>query len=142
MNEDKFQENKNFLKRYLPYVTQIKELECRLYSLDLKIESTQSVQISGLPGGGIPRTLNDDLEKHEELENRINKLLKESKSIRDEILYAIDHVGNAKQSRILELRYIEGLDVTDISDEVHNSIRQVIRHCNRGISNVTLVSNK
>lgn len=31
-----FKERKNFLKRYLPYVTQIKELGRKLYSLDLK----------------------------------------------------------------------------------------------------------
>lgn len=58
-----FEKNKEFLKRHLPYVTQIKGLERRLYSLDLEIESTQSVQITGLLGGGTHRNLNDDLEK-------------------------------------------------------------------------------
>lgn len=140
MNEDKFQDNKKFLKRYKPYYRQIQRLEERLYQLDDRIESTHSPRITGMPGGGLPRGLSDELAQREELENRINKLLSESKPIKVEILTVLDHLTNPNQANVLELFFINDMDLCAISDNLGYSFRQANRLYKEGILNVIVMA--
>lgn len=140
MSEDKFQENKKFLKRYTPFLRQLKRLEERLYQLDDRIESTHSARITGMPGGGIPRGLNDELVQREELESRINKLLVESKPIKTEILDTLDHLDNPNQANVLELFFINDMDLCTISENLDYSFRQANRLYKEGILNVIPMS--
>lgn len=132
----KFDDNKKFLKRYRVYVRQIRRLEDKLYSVDDRIESTQSPSISGMPGGGIPRTLSDDLSEREELGQRINSLVKESESIKNEILKVIDHLDNPHQSDVLEMYFIRDVNLETIAEVLHYSTRQVNRLYSQGILSI------
>ncbi|GEO48475.1 hypothetical protein [Companilactobacillus kimchii] len=140
MSEDKFQENKKFLKRYKPFLRQLKRLEERLYQLDDRIESTHSARITGMPGGGIPRGLNDELGQREELEQRINNLLMESRPIKHEILSTLDHLDNPNQANVLELFFINDMDLYTISENLDYSFRQANRLYKEGILNVIPMS--
>lgn len=132
----KFEDNKKFLKRYRLYVRQIKRLEDRLYNVDDRIESTQSPSISGMPGGGIPRTLSDDLSEREELGERINILVKESEVIKNEILKCIDHLENANESNVLEMYFIRDINLEAIAEVLHYSTRQVNRLYSQGVIHI------
>lgn len=132
----RFEENKKFLKQYRIYIRQIKRLEDRLYKIDDRIETTQSPQISGMPGGGIPRTLSDDLSEREELGKRINSLNEESESIRISILNCIDHLENPNQANVLEMYFIRDVNLEAIAEILHYSTRQVIRLYRQGINNI------
>lgn len=136
----KFEDNKKFLRRYRLYVRQIKRLEDKLYCVDDRIESTQSPSISGMPGGGIPRTLSDDLNERDELNKRINSLIKESETIRDEILNCIDHLENPNESNVLEMYFIRDITLEAIAEILHYSTRQVSRLYRQGISDIVAVT--
>lgn len=135
-----FDTNKRFLNRYKPYLRQLKRLEERLYQLDDRIESTHSARITGMPGGGIPRGLNDELVQREELESRINKLLIESKPIKEEILDTLDHLENPNQANVLELFFINDMDLYSISTSLDYSLRQANRLYKEGVLNVIPMS--
>lgn len=131
-----FEENKKFLKRYKPYLKQINRLEDRLYELDDRIESTRSPRISGMPGGGIPRTLTDELVERNELESRINDLIKESKVIKTEIIFALDHLENPNEANVLEMYFIRDIDLEAVAETLHYSTRQVNRLYSQGVVNI------
>lgn len=135
-----FDTNKKFLNRYKPFLRQLKRLEERLYQLDDRIESTHSARITGMPGGGIPRGLNDELVQREELESRINKLLIESKPIKEEILDTLDHLENPNQANVLELFFINDMDLYSISTSLDYSLRQANRLYKEGVLNVIPMS--
>ena len=136
----RFEENKKFLKRYKPFLRQLKRLEDRLYQLDDRIESTHSARITGMPGGGIPRGLNDELSQREELEQRIDNLLKESTPIKKEIINVLDHLDNPNQANVLELFFINDMDLYTISENLDYSFRQANRLYKEGILNVIPMS--
>ncbi|MFO1546686.1 DUF1492 domain-containing protein [Lactiplantibacillus plantarum] len=136
MDEIDFQKNRKYIKQYLPYALQIESLENRLTELNYKIDSISSPIVTGQPGGGEKRELADDLAKKEELKSRIDSLVSESKSIKNGLLNCIDRIGNPIQANVLELRYIDAMNVAQIGDVLGYSVRQVIRQCNKGISRI------
>lgn len=132
----KFDDNKKFLKQYRIYLRQINRLEDQLYHVDDRIESTQSPSISGMPGGGIPRALSDDLNERDELGERINALVKESEAIKITILKAIDHLENANESNVLEMYFIRDITLESIAEVLHYSTRQVNRLYSQGVLHI------
>lgn len=127
VEEDIFEKRKQFLRRYRPKLRQIKRLENKLHEIDDRIESMHGVQLTGMPGGGLSRDVSDDLARREELENRINRLLKGSKTIKVEILNCIDHLDNSTQSNILEMFFIDDIQLDTVAETLGFSIRQVKR---------------
>lgn len=136
--EDIFEKNKKFLRRYRPKIRQIKRLENKLYVIDDRIESTHGVELTGMPTGGLRRELSDDLARKEEIENRINSLLIEAKPIKDEIIKCIDHLENPTQANILEMFFIEDIQLDTVAETLGFSIRQIKRLYGEGVRAIKL----
>lgn len=131
---DEFQKNKKFLKRYKPYKRNIDRLEQRLFELDVELENLKSPQLSGMPKGSPQmRDLTKRFDKKTELNNRINKLNEEGQPIKDEILDVIDHLENSRQAAILELYFIDDLNLNQIAFKLKYSYRQVSRLYGAGV---------
>lgn len=133
---NKFEKNKKFLKRYLPYSRQLNRLEEKLFVLDLRLESTHSPKLSNSPGGGLRRELEDDLAKREELENRINQLVKESIPIKKEILDAIDHLHDPNEADVLELFFIDDIKLSSIAEQLCYSFRNTNKLYSQGVMHI------
>ena len=116
----------------------IKMLEERLYTIDDRIESTQSPKITGLPGGGLRHSLEDDLIKREEIENRINTLLKESKPIRLEILDRIDHLKNVRDAQVLEMYFVDDTSMVTIANKLGYSLSSIKTWYSDGVYNIDI----
>jgi len=138
--EDLFETNKSFLRRYRPYRRQIKRLETKLYLVDDRIESTHSPAITGMPSGGQRRELTDDLIQREELEQRINRIVREAQPIKSEILDVIDHQANSLEASILEQYFIEDIQLDTIATQMSYSIRQVKRLYGAAVRKINIVN--
>ena len=114
---------KQFLRRYRKNVACIARLNEKLKSLDMRIKSVRSPNMSGMPRGGVPVTLDDLLADKEELEDRIKDLKKKSKSLKREILSEIDALEDDRYSEILEAHFIDGLPVEMIAEKIGYSER-------------------
>ena len=129
-----FQQNKKFLIRYRYKMRLVKSLEDRLFELDKQMEQLNSPVITDMPGGGVPTTLNDRYERKEELNERINHVLVEARKIRHEITDVFDQLENAKQSRVLELYFIDDLSLESIAEQTNYSLRQINRLYSDGVN--------
>ncbi len=140
--KSEFQKRKEFLKQYRYKMRLVKSLEDRLFELDKQMEQLNSPVITDMPGGGIPTTLNDRYERKEELNERINAKLVEARKIRRELTDIFDQLTNAKQGRVLELYFIDGLKLENIALQTNYSVRQVNRLYSEGVLNCPIPSVK
>ena len=123
--KDETKKKKYFLKRYRNYLTRINRLEEQLASVNERLVGLQSKVMTDMPGGGLPITKDDLLEKKEELQHRIDTLTNTSKKVRREILDCIDILDDFRFAEILEAYFIELKTLEEIAEEKHYSIR----HC-------------
>lgn len=140
MNDELFEKNKKFLRRYRPYFRQIKRLETKLYVIDDRIESVHSPSMTGQPGGGKRRELADDLIRREEIEERINHLIKKSRPVKLEITDCLDELSNSLEASILEQYFIEDIQLDTIAIQMSYSFRQVKRLYGDGVRHVHVPS--
>lgn len=138
LSDEVFEEHKKFFRQYRHYHRHIERLENRLYDLDRKLETIHAVKLTGLPKGGLPRDLSDSLQQREELEQRINKLVVESKPIKDKILDVIDHLEDDVEGQVLEMYFIEDIQLDSVAKQLHYSIRQIKRLYGNGVRNATI----
>jgi len=124
---DNFDSNKRYFGRYLRYVNQIKRLKERYNELSLKISSTHSKNLDGMPKGSKAHFLDDDIVELDELEHRIDLLTDESRCFKHEITDALDHLDNPDYSAILEERFIYNKPMNVIAEEIYKSERQTAR---------------
>ena len=124
---DNFESNKKYFGRYLNYVNQIERLNDRYNELSIKINSTQSKNLDGMPRNGTVHFLDDDVIELDELEHRIKSLIDESKNLKHEITSALDRLDNPDYSIILEKRFIYNKTMNVIADEIFRSERQTQR---------------
>ncbi|MBO2724803.1 hypothetical protein [Lactiplantibacillus plantarum] len=136
-----FETNKKFLRRYRPYFRQIKRLETKLFVIDDRIESTHSPSMTGQPGGGKRRELADDLIQREEIEGRINRLIKKSRPIKSEITDCLDELTNSLEASILEQYFIEDIQLDTIALQMSYSFRQVKRLYGDGVKHAKIPKN-
>lgn len=122
-----FREHKKYLIRYRIKKHLIERLEKKLMELDIDLQNIKSVEISDMPGGGIPTTLNDRYVRKEELEERINRLLIEARKLRTDIFLVLDQLDNAKEVDVLEQYFIDDLSIESIANQTNYSERQVTR---------------
>ena len=114
---------KQFLRRYRKNIACLDRLKEKLKLLDMRITSMRSPNLSGMPRGSAPVTLDDLLADKEELEERIKELKKKSKSLKREILVKIDSLEDDRYSEILEAHFIDGLPIEKISEKIGYSER-------------------
>lgn len=137
INDEVFEKNKKFFRQYRRYHRHIERLENRLYELDRKLETIHAVKLTGLPKGGLPRDLSDSLQQREELENRINNLVAESNPIKNKILSVIDHQDNDVEAQVLEMFFIEDIQLDVIAKQLHYSMRQIKRLYGNSVRNAS-----
>lgn len=133
IEEDVFKEKKKFLKRYLRIMKRVERLEQKLAQLDDRLTSISGRPITDMPKGGIPMTLDDLLANKMETEERINTIVQESRKIRKEILNVLDGLEDVHHVEVLELFFINGLQLEDIAERMGYTTRHTVRFYTDGI---------
>lgn len=129
---------KRSLKRYKKNLACIDRLGVKLASLNEKMTSVKSPTLSGMPRGGNPVTVADQVAEKIELEERIERLRKKSKKLRAEILEEIDTLEELRHVEVLEAFFIDCMSLEDIADEKGYSERQVYRLYSEGVTILAL----
>ncbi|MCB4994340.1 V-type ATPase subunit a family protein, partial [Streptococcus mutans] len=120
-------EKKMYLKRYVRILKRIERLEYKLLGLDEQMFSLGSGEIKDSIRGGIPRTLDDIMASKEETSERINRLVKESRAIRKDIVSVLDQLEDYRHVEVLELFFIADKTIEDIAEETGYTVRHTIR---------------
>lgn len=116
---------KRFLRRYQNNLACISRLEAKLVILDERLTSIKSTNLSGMPRGGVPITLDDLLADKDDLERRIKKLRAKNRDLRQSVYEAIDTIEDPRYCEVLEAHFVEGLDIKDIADQMGYTERHV-----------------
>lgn len=119
-------EVKRFLRRYEMNEFRIEGLRVQRQELQERVESAGAQQLSDMPKGGRKKTTEDWIAEIDTLDRRIDKLTKRSRELREEIQMAIDTIGDPKLCRVLDLYYIEGKTLLEISKEMNYTYRYII----------------
>lgn len=125
--EGVIKEKKKFLKRYLRIMKRVERLENKRAQLDARLTSISGRPITDMPRGGIPMNMNDVLANKLETEERITRLTRESMDIRKEIFGLLDGLTDVRHVEVLELFFIDGLQVEDIAERMGYTTRHTMR---------------
>lgn len=116
---------KRSLKRYGKSKDCLERLKEKLYILDSKIKSVRSPNLSGMPRGGTPVTVEDMIADKEELENRIETLSLKTRQLKSEILKEIDSLEDERYCDVLESHFIDLLSFETIAENMGYSERYI-----------------
>lgn len=125
---------KRYLKRYKKNIACICRLEEKLKLLDIRIKSVKSPNFSGMPRGGTPVTIEELISDKMDLEERIERLKRKSKTLKKEILEEIDSLDDPRYCEILEAFFIDGLSLEDIADNEGYNVRHIYRLYSEAVS--------
>lgn len=145
MTEIEIQEiesKKRSLKRYKKSLAKLSRLEEKLYLLDERIKSIRSPNMSGMPRGGTPVTITDLIADKEELEERIAKQKLINRELKHEITEELDKLEDVKHIEVLELFFVNGMNIEDIADELNYNVRTVYRLYSEGVKLLTEIETK
>jgi predicted DNA-binding protein YlxM (UPF0122 family) len=131
---------KRFLKRYRKNLNCISRLEGKLDLLDAKIKSIRSPNLSGMPRGGQPVTIEDLITDKMDLENRIERLREKGKKLKREILEEIDLLDDPRYVAVLEGFFIDCLSMEDIAENEGYTVRHVYSLYHDAIRSLTVES--
>jgi hypothetical protein len=129
---------KRFLKRYRKNLNCILRLEEKLALLDAKLNSVRSPNLSGMPRGGQPVTMDDMVADKLDLENRIMRLKEKGKILKREILEEIDSLEEARYVAVLEGFFIDCLSIEDIAKKEGYTLRHVYTIYHQAIRALTV----
>lgn len=129
---------KRSLKRYRKNIGCIERLEKKLVLLDERITSLRSPNLSGMPRGGVPVTIDDLMSDKMDLEDRIKRLKAKSRDLKKSVYEEIDSLEDSRYCEVLEAHFIEGLSFEDIAEEMGYSERHVINLYSEAITCLTL----
>ena len=121
------EKKKRSLKRYKKNLACIRRLEDKLALLDARINSIRSPNLSGMPRGGTPITMEDLIADKLELEDRIKRLKSKSSGLKSQVLEEIDSLEDPRYCEILEAFFIDCLPLDDIADNEGYTVRHVYR---------------
>ena len=129
---------KTFLKRYRKNINCINRLEKKLDLLNIKLTSARTSNLSGMPRGEVPVTMEDLIADKDDLEKRIKALKDKGKRFKREILEVIDSVDDPRYCEILEGFFIECLSLEDIAENENYTVRHVYRLYHNAIETIAL----
>lgn len=129
---------KRSLKRYRKNVACIERLEKKLVLLDERITGLRSPNLSGMPRGGVPVTIDDLMSDKIDLEDRIKRLKAKSRDLKNAVCEEIDSLEDPRYCEILEAHFIDGLSFEDIAEEMGYTERNVIKLYSEAITLLTL----
>lgn len=137
--DNKFRQNKAFLIRYRILTEKIKRLENKLAQIDEDMAALKSPKLTSEPKASVRITLDDKLIQHDELEEKINTLLKHMRRIRCEITQCIDALDNQKQALVLDRYFISAQSLEYIADDIGYSRSYVTKLYVQGVQSVIVV---
>ena len=123
-------------------MTRIEKLEDKLFNIECDMQGVKTRNITEMPKGGKPLTMDDLLIKKEETEHRIQFLINKSREIRLEIYDCIDQLEDDRFAEVLEYYFIDCLTFEDIADKKCYSVRHVGYLYGRGLDVVPVPSVK
>lgn len=141
MREDEIQEierKKRSLKRYKKNLACIRRLEDKLVSLDERITSVKTPNLSGMPRGGTPVTVDELIADKIDLEDRIKRLRKKQRDLRQQTLDEIDSLDDVRYCEILEAFFIDCIPLEDIAENEGYTVRHVYRLYSEAVTQLAL----
>lgn len=127
-------DKKRSLRRYRRNIECISRLEEKLEILDQRITTIRGSNLSGMPRGGVPVTLDDLLSDKEDLERRINRLKVKGRELKRSTIEEIDSLEDPRYCEVLEAYFIDCLSIAEIADQsgyterhVYNLYKEAIR---------------
>lgn len=125
--DEHFRESKKALMRYRVLMEKVARMEERLAQIDRDLMSVKSPKLTSEPKASVRITLDDKLIQHDELEEKINTLLKHMRRIRCEITQCIDALDNQRQAEVLDKYYIGGMPLENIADEMNYTLSYITK---------------
>lgn len=135
---EKIENKKRSLKRYKKNLACIKRLDDKLISLTERIESVKTSNMSGMPRGGVPVTIDELISEKIELENRIEKLKNKKANLKSEIINEIDTLDDPRYCEILESFFIGCKSLEKIAEQENYTVRHVYRLYSEGVTELAL----
>lgn len=124
MNEQKRNAKIKYLESYKWLNAEIEDDEERLARLDARLYSPGAVNISDMPKGGQPVTMDSLVAQKMELEERINRKCMKRRAILD----SIERMANARDRLILKYRFVDDLTHDEVAERINYSNMQVRRY--------------
>ena len=137
--DNKFRQNKAFLIRYRILNEKIERLEDKLAQIDEDMAALKSPKLTSEPKASVRITLDDKLIQHDELEDKINTLLKHMRRIRCEITQCIDALDNQRQAEVLDRYFIRTQSLDCIADDIGYSRSYVTKLYVQGVRSIVVV---
>ena len=131
-------EKKNYLMRYRKNREAVRRLEKKAVELDQQCCRTKSQNFTGMPRGGTPVSIEEMIADKEEIEERIQRLKSKGRTIRAELLSAIDDLENARHAEILEAFFVDCKEFDEIAREKEYNKRHVIRLYTEAVNSIAL----
>ena len=124
MNEQKRNAKIKYLESYKWLNAEIEDDEERLARLDARLYSPGAVNISDMPKGGQPVTMDSLVAQKMELEERINRKCMKRRAVLD----SIERMANARDRLILKYRFVDDLTHDEVAERINYSNMQVRRY--------------
>ena len=136
----KYENQKNFLKRYRKNKLLIDRLESKLARLDDRLYNVKCATLNKIGTSSQLVTLDELISDKDDLQKRINKLLIKSRKYKREIEEQIDLLDDVRYAEILEMFFIELKGFEIIADELGYTIRHVIRLYSEAINELVEIT--
>ena len=131
-------EKKNYLMRYRKNREAVRRLERKMVELDQQCCRTKSQNMTGMPRGGTPVSIEEMIGDKEEIAQRIERLKAKGRTIRAEILSTIDDMENTRYAEVLEAFFVDCKEFEEIANEKGFNKRHVIRLYTEAINSIAL----
>lgn len=132
------EKKKRSLKRYKKNLACIERLEEKLSFLNDRIYSIRSTNLSGMPRGGQPVTIDELVSDKNELEERIKRLKDKKSVLKSQILDEIDSLEDPRYCAILESFFIDCETLEDIAENEGYTVRHVYRLYSEAVTMLAL----
>ena len=124
MNDQERNAKIKYLESYKWLNAEIEDDEERLARLDARLYSPGAVNVSDMPKGGQPVTLDSLVAQKIELQEQINAKCAK----RREIVEAIERMSNPRDRLILKYRFVDDLTHDEVAERINYSNMQVRRY--------------
>lgn len=132
------QQKKEYLRRYRNIMCHIDVLEEKLYLLECKMKKPRHSVLSDMPKGGTSITSEELIVQKVELEDRINRQLEDARKLRSELIEKIESLIDHREAEILELYFVDQVNIADIAEVLQLSQRQVFRIYSKGVEHINI----
>lgn len=116
---------KRYLKRYRKNLACISRLEAKLDALEMKLKTIRSSNLSGMPRGGVPVTMEDLIADKMDLEDRIKRLKAKSRNLKKSVYEEIDTLEDPRYCEVLEAYFVDCLSIEEIAERMSYTERHV-----------------